>query len=230
MVAFMSINSTTEHDSSDRSHKLLMDRMYSVQRHIYDITRAYYLLGRDHLIAHLAPSKESHILEIGCGTGRNIIKTQQYYPDAQIYGVDISDEMLRTATSKIARLKLQKRIVLAQADAVTFKNTKVFHGQTFDRIYFSYTLSMIPNWQGALRNAALMLSPKGEIHIVDFGQCESLSALAKRGLQSWLRLFHVTPRAALMNLDLPELEIATTRSLFKGYAWHLTLRRQTTLS
>ena len=30
-----------------------MDDMYRLQRHIYDLSRAYYLLGRDQLIAEL---------------------------------------------------------------------------------------------------------------------------------------------------------------------------------
>ena len=33
---------------------LLMDRMYRRQRHIYDATRKFYLLGRDGAIAALA--------------------------------------------------------------------------------------------------------------------------------------------------------------------------------
>ena len=35
-------------------HKGLMDGVYRYQRHIYDLTRKYYLLGRDGLIADLA--------------------------------------------------------------------------------------------------------------------------------------------------------------------------------
>src|SRR5690242_4413087 len=33
----------------------LMDRLYRRQRHVYDATRKYYLLGRDRLIVRLAP-------------------------------------------------------------------------------------------------------------------------------------------------------------------------------
>ena len=40
-----------------------MDGTYRWQRHIYDITRKYYLLGRDGLIADLAPpSGGSYVL------------------------------------------------------------------------------------------------------------------------------------------------------------------------
>ena len=36
-------------------HAALMDRVYRRQRHIYDATRKFYLLGRDPLIERLAP-------------------------------------------------------------------------------------------------------------------------------------------------------------------------------
>jgi hypothetical protein len=36
-------------------HGEAMDRMYRFQRHFYDVTRRYYLLGRDQLLDRLAP-------------------------------------------------------------------------------------------------------------------------------------------------------------------------------
>ena len=52
----------------------LMDRMYRFQRHIYDATRKFYLLGRDGLVDRLQPPMDGSVLEIGCGTGRNLIR------------------------------------------------------------------------------------------------------------------------------------------------------------
>ena len=62
----------------------LMDRMYRRQRHIYDLSRKYYLLGRDEAIARLDPAPGDGVLEIGCGTGRNLIKAAQAYPDGAL--------------------------------------------------------------------------------------------------------------------------------------------------
>ncbi len=45
----------------------LMDGIYRYQRHIYDITRKYYLLGRDALIKELEAPNGGTVLEIGCG-------------------------------------------------------------------------------------------------------------------------------------------------------------------
>ena len=76
-----------------------MDAIYARQRHFYDLTRKYYLLGRDALIDGLAPPTSPTILEVGCGTARNLIATARSWPDARCYGIDISAEMLVTVAS-----------------------------------------------------------------------------------------------------------------------------------
>ena len=84
-----------------------MDRIYARQRHIYDLTRRYFLLGRDTLIAELRPPSRGGILEIGCGTGRNLIATARAYPDAALFGLDVSSAMLSTARANIRRCGLR---------------------------------------------------------------------------------------------------------------------------
>ena len=49
--------SSNEAKASEGSHAEAMDAIYRTQRHIYDLTRKYYLLGRDRLIADLAPPR-----------------------------------------------------------------------------------------------------------------------------------------------------------------------------
>ena len=47
-----------------------MDKMYRHTRYIYDLTRKYYLFGRDKLIKELPVGATDHICEVGCGTAR----------------------------------------------------------------------------------------------------------------------------------------------------------------
>ena len=107
-------------------HRRLMDRVYRHQRHFYDATRKYYLLGRDPMIAGLNPPDRGSILEIGCGTGRNLVLAGGAYPKTSLYGIDISNEMLATARKKITVAGLGDRANLAYADAADFSPVALF--------------------------------------------------------------------------------------------------------
>ncbi|MEQ9333123.1 class I SAM-dependent methyltransferase [Thalassobaculum sp.] len=171
-----------------------MDRMYRLQRHFYDLTRKYYLFGRDGLIERLGAAPGEAVLEIGCGTARNLVKMARRYPQARFYGLDASDEMLKTATVKVARAGLAGRIPLAQAFAQTFTPEIFTRTQPFDRIVFSYTLSIIPGPLDALDNALDQLKPGGSLHVVDFGDARGLPEGFRGLLAWWLDKFHVAHR------------------------------------
>jgi S-adenosylmethionine-diacylgycerolhomoserine-N-methlytransferase len=207
-------------------HGEAMDRMYRFQRHFYDASRRYYLLGRDQLLDRLAPPPGGSILEIGCGTGRNLIGAAQRYGDAKLFGIDISQEMLKTALGSMSRMGFENRVRVACADATSFGPVASLGQRRFDRIYFSYTLSMVPEWQMALRHAFSLLAADGELHIVDFGQCEELPRSFRTLLFRWLDLFHVSPRAGLKT-ELAKIPGASVHfeAPYRGYAWLATIRR-----
>ncbi|WP_421912323.1 class I SAM-dependent methyltransferase [Mesorhizobium sp.] len=204
-------------------HAELMDGVYRWQRHIYDLTRKYYLLGRDRLIEGLDVPAGGTVLELGCGTGRNIILAARRYRDARFFGLDISSEMLETASAAIAREGLSARVGLAKGDATDFDAGTLFGQATFDRIFVSYSLSMIPGWEKTVAAALAALSPRGSLHIVDFGQQEGLPRWFRSLLRGWLRKFHVEPRANLREvLDSESRRAGATfcfRTLYRGYAW-----------
>ncbi|HEX4302671.1 MAG TPA: class I SAM-dependent methyltransferase [Rhizomicrobium sp.] len=179
-------------------HAALMDDVYRYQRYIYDFTRKYYLFGRDRLIRELRPAPGARIIEIGCGTARNLIKIAQTYPDTQLFGLDASAEMLLTAEKAIARAGLSGRIKLIQAYAEDLKPELFGETAPFDHAVFSYSLSMIPDWKQALSAAQGALTPGGKVHAVDFGDLKGLGRIAERLLRGWLALFHVAPREELL--------------------------------
>jgi S-adenosylmethionine-diacylgycerolhomoserine-N-methlytransferase len=179
------------------SHAGLMDGMYRYQRHIYDLTRKYYLFGRDRTINHLNMPFGGSLLEVGCGTGRNLLYARRRFPTARLYGLDISQEMLISARGKFRGLSPMPDFKVADATAFTAEE---FGTDGFDRIMISYALSMIPDWQAAIDAALDALNAGGELHIVDFGQQQTLPGFFRKGLQSWLRRFHVTPRAELQSV------------------------------
>jgi S-adenosylmethionine-diacylgycerolhomoserine-N-methlytransferase len=201
----------------------LMDRMYRHQRHFYDATRKFYLLGRDQLIRGINPPVRGRVLEIGCGTGRNLVRAAKTWPSIQAYGIDVSAEMLATARRSIAQSQLQGRVALAQADATLLDPRELFGVATFDRIFISYALSMIPEWKEALARACDCLTPGGSLHIVDFGDQAGLPAPFRRALVCWLALFSVHP---CLTLEAELTQFSAARDLrcrfsarFRGYAF-----------
>lgn len=208
----------------------LMDRIYRRQRHVYDLSRKYYLLGRDRLIDGLAPPPGGRVLEIGCGTARNLVALAHRHPATPLFGIDLSLEMLDTARRRVNREGLDPRVRLAHGDATRFDPALLFGVPGFSRIFFSYTLSMIPEWEKALAQSVLWLQPGGELHLVDFGGQERLPRWFRGGLRSWLSMFHVIPRdtleAALARLPAT-LEVRTFDRPHLGYAQYAVCRRLT---
>lgn len=203
-------------------HAGLMDDVYRGQRHIYDLTRKYYLLGRDRLIAEMDVPDGGTVLEVGCGTGRNLSRIASRWPAARLYGLDISEEMLKSASANLRAARCLHKTGLARADAAQFDALQLYGRARFDRIMFSYTLSMIPDWQGALRQAAALLSTQGSIHIVDFGMQERLPGWFRKMLLTWLHKFHVEPRRDLQKFAT-ELAKELKRPIkitkpYRGYA------------
>lgn len=122
---------------------------------------------------------QSCILEIGCGTGRNLQRLQSRFPDAQITGIDLSSDMLRVAAKKV---KGSKHIQLANAD---FLSDNLSLG-SFDLILLSYSLTMFgdqPDY--ILERISKNLKPNGYVAIVDF------NTTSVEWFRKWMNLNHV---------------------------------------
>jgi len=211
-----------------------MNRMYRRQRYIYDGTRRHYLLGRDQLITGLQPAPGATVLEIGCGTGRNLVLAARLYPEARFFGIDVSTEMLTSAISAISRRGMTQRIRVAHGDGTGFDPQVLFGLPAFDHVMISYSLSMIPDWRGVLQTAASRLAPGGRLHVVDFGNQERLPGIARALLLRWLAIFDVTPRddlaTAMAAMAAGRRADLKFERPFRGYAQYavLTLPREPT--
>jgi S-adenosylmethionine-diacylgycerolhomoserine-N-methlytransferase len=220
-----------------------MDRMYRLTRHVYDVTRRYYLLGRDRLLDRVVTARDSATLEVGCGTARNLIKLAQRPEPGLLYGLDASHEMLETAARSIERsLGLpsaplpagsgtdREAIVLRQGLAEQLDARRMFGREApFDTIFFSYCLSMIPTWPGALEAAMANLRPGGHLLIVDFWDQGDLPAVFAAGLKRWLSLFHVHYRPevheALVQLGRSGRGDVHFESVARRYAYIASIRK-----
>ena len=177
-------------------HALLMDRIYGVQRYFYDYTRKFCLLGRDSLLRMMNPRPDEQILEIGCGTGRNLAELSRLFPGVRLFGLDVSEVMLDYARRK--NLSDLPDVSLARGEAEKLSYDKTFGlDRPFDHVFFSYSLSMIPDWETALQAAVSSLAPGGSLYIVDFGGQHGWPDWVRGLLIRWLALFHVRPEPGI---------------------------------
>jgi len=168
-----------------------MDKMYRHQRYFYDLTRKYYLLGRDRLIKEMKISDGEKVLEIGCGTARNLIILAKKHPGARFFGLDASAEMLKTAQRRIDAKHLDN-ITLKTALADTFAFDETFDlTKKLDVCFFSYAVSIIPPWKESIENALENLKAGKSLYIVDFYDQKSLPVWFQKTLKGWLKQFHV---------------------------------------
>ena len=203
--------------------------MYRHQRRTYDLTRKFYLCGRDGLLGALPCEPDTAICEMGTGTGRNLIRLARRSSTTRLYGVDISPLMLATAGSAIQRAGLTHRVQLAESNIASFDPQRCFGVAQFDVVYFSYVLSMLPEWRPALKRAIELLRPGGTLAVVDFADQARASPLRRRILLAWLALFDVDPRAGIES-ELVALARSFDkqprhRSVARGYAYQLIFRK-----
>ncbi|MFZ2633776.1 MAG: methyltransferase domain-containing protein [Desulfosalsimonadaceae bacterium] len=158
-----------------------LERYYRLHARIYDATRWSFLFGRTQLIKQIARHiNPVRILEIGCGTGKNLAALSKQFPDAELTGVDLSKDMLKRAEKRLSGCG-------KKAAFIHRVYSRPLHPKaSFDLIVFSYTLSMInPGCRQAIQNARRDLLPGGMIAVVDF--CDSAVAPFK----SWMKINHV---------------------------------------
>lgn len=144
-----------------RSHADALERFYGPQAARYDAFRERLLHGRERLTSLLPCRTHGRMVELGGGTGRNL---EFFGPRldalARVEVVDLCAPLLAVART---RLRGRPNVHLVTADACTYQpSTPV------DCVYFSYALTMIPDWRAAVDNALAMLKPGGTLGVVDF--------------------------------------------------------------
>lgn len=138
-----------------------LQAFYGPQAEHYDAFRERLLHGRAELLAWLAPAPGERLVELGAGTGRNLeLLGDRVGTLGQVDLVDLCPALLEQARRRARRYP---NVRVIEADAVTYRPE-----EPVDRVCFSYSLTMIPDWRAALANAMSMLRPGGVLGVVDF--------------------------------------------------------------
>ncbi|NPA37784.1 MAG: class I SAM-dependent methyltransferase [Chlorobi bacterium] len=118
------------------------------------------------VIAQMKIDKDDHILDLGCGTGRNSkLMTKYLGENGRITGLDISPEM-----------EQQFKENFKDDERVTFKNQRIdipFDlGEKFDKVFISFVIHGFPHEVRfeVIKNAYNHLKPGGAFFILDFAE------------------------------------------------------------
>jgi S-adenosylmethionine-diacylgycerolhomoserine-N-methlytransferase len=159
------------------SHAESLQAFYGPQAAGYDSFRERLLAGRRELIGMLSPPAGARIVELGGGTGHNL----GYFGEglARCAGVEIVDLCPALLAEARRRWAGAGNVRVVEADAATWRPDA-----PVDCVYFSYALTMVPDWRAAIENAVAMLRPGGTLGVVDFyvSAADPESGLARHGL------------------------------------------------
>lgn len=155
-----------------------LEHFYGPQADDYDRFRERLLPGRAELMAWLAPKAGETLVELGAGTGRTPAFLGAGLASlGQLTLVDLCPSLLALARRRWAHVG---NVAVVEGDACAWRPAALV-----DAVYFSYALTMIPDWRAAMINAVTMLRPGGRLAVVDFTVDSRQSWLASRFWRAW---------------------------------------------
>jgi ubiquinone/menaquinone biosynthesis C-methylase UbiE len=117
---------------------------------------------RSKAVHRLELKRGSRVLEVGCGTGRNLAPLLEVVgAEGHVYGVDLSEGML-AESKELCTQAGWNNVQLMRADAADY-----ILPEPVDGAIFSLSYAVIPHHRDALRHAWNQLRPGGCLVIMD---------------------------------------------------------------
>lgn len=142
----------------------LMHKAYARWAPIYDVVYDKLTEPAARAAVDAAMRCGPRVLEAGVGTGLAL----GYYPaHAEVFGIDLSEDMLRRAQMKVDKHGLRHVKSLQVMDATRLE----FPDGMFDAVTAQFLITLVPDPEAALDEFARVLRPGGEIVLTNhFGQ------------------------------------------------------------
>jgi ubiquinone/menaquinone biosynthesis C-methylase UbiE len=117
---------------------------------------------REQAVATLGLQPGDRVLEIGCGTGRNLPYLRKAVGDTgHVYGVDLSAGML-TRARKLSDRHQWRNVTLVHGDAGDYQAP-----EPLDGVLFGFSYSTMPHHHAVLLQALAQLRPSGRVCVMD---------------------------------------------------------------
>jgi len=138
-----------------------------------------YRAGRDVAIPALSLQPGERVLDVGCGTGLNLLRLAGAVgTTGRVVGLDLSPQMLDVARGKVTRGGLDHvDLVLADATRVGDAPELAASGP-FDALIATYALSLMDDLEAAWGALRGLLAPGARVAVVDLQPPSGLARLA----------------------------------------------------
>jgi ubiquinone/menaquinone biosynthesis methyltransferase len=176
--------------------KIYNQQLFKVVAPRYDMITRLLSFNRDvawkrKLLNALPSQSYKRCLDIACGTGDLTIALAEKFPEAQIYGLDLTPAMIELARHK----NNNEHVHFVVGDM----NNLTWDGNSVDLITGGYALRNAPDLKGVLAECYRVLKPGGIAAFLDFSKPESGWAqrveygLLKGWGGLWGLVFHANP-------------------------------------
>lgn len=154
-------------------------RSYNRLSPCYDLLSTWFERGfRNSGLKLLGARKDETILEIGFGTGHCLVALAGAASSSgKVYGIDISDRMLRIAKNRVQRAGLANRVHLERGDAMQLP----FKEEFFDAVFMSFTMELFHSTEIPilLSQCRRVLKHDGRICVVSLSKKEASGFIVK---------------------------------------------------
>ncbi len=110
------------------------------------------------------------ILDVACGTADSTVQIAKSIENASIYGVDISDGMLKIGEERVRKLELSDRISFSKSPAENID----FQDNTFDAVFVAFGVRNFSDRMKGLGEIMRVLKPQGSLFVLELSEPQNV--------------------------------------------------------
>ena len=115
----------------------------------------------DWILKQILPENKEKILDLGCGTGKQLFHLISSCPDSEIFGLDLSDDALQKISSSVSDKNSNLKLILGNMDNFD----SVLNSEKFNLIISCFALYYSENLPSLIEKIKKYLLPGGRFFI-----------------------------------------------------------------